>query len=335
MKPNARQIANALNEILVPEPVNKQLFINNGTKGKYEFLFFVKPEVTLPCKQIDFCGVLNLIFDKIGLYRLDIAGIRLINAAYLQKHNIIARHYGVINKLSSNLASSISEDAVARFEEVYHVKFSSSEVYGSLEFLKAFPHFTPTGLAYLWQNSAWEKLAGGTYSQKLMLDGKPVYLINGFHPRQLEHFLQPDRSIVVINLAGDVSWEVARNSFVGKTNPFEAEKGSIRNELLLRKNEFGLETVSASWNGVHLSAGPVEALVELIRYNSQFENDEKVSPKAFNFGKKLTDVFGEEKMNWVLSNPTVEFRGAHASIFDLTEEMDSNECVEFLKTLSL
>jgi hypothetical protein len=333
MKTLSKELINLIKEITTTTPHNKLIYNSSETKGKNEFLFFIKPEITLPSANIQLDKILELIVSKIEEFKLTIGSIRIINAAYLEKHNIIAQHYGVINKLSTDIRKNISDEAKEKFEEIFNVKFSSAQVFGSIEFLKVYNHFTPTGLAFLWQNSQTVKLAGGTYAQKLLLDGKTVYLINGFHPRQLEHFIAPDRSIIVMTLTGDTSWKTARNKFIGKTNPEDAEHGSIRNELLVRKSEFGLENISASWNGVHLSAGPVEGLVELIRYNSDFENNLYLNPKDFTFGLKLINAFGVDKTEKILNNPIIDVEGKQISVFDLTEEKDSDECIDILGTL--
>jgi nucleoside diphosphate kinase len=66
--------------------------------------------------------------------------------------------------------------------------------------------------------------------------GEEVFLINGFHPKQLKHFIEPSRSIVVMTLSGDLSWSDARNNFVGSTMPAKANKGSLRNDFLEKKS---------------------------------------------------------------------------------------------------
>lgn len=325
-----KEIIGEVSENNSSAPINKLIYNSNDVKGNNEFLFFIKPEITIPQNGIKLENILKLIFSKLEEFNLNIKSVRLINASYLEKHNIIAQHYGVINKLSKDIRKYISDEAKEKFNVVYNDSFSSADVYGSIEFLKAFPHFTPTGLAYLWQNSTTEKLVGATYSQKLTLDGKPVYLFNGFHPRQLEHFTARDRSIIAMWLCGNTDWQIARNNFIGKTNPSEAEKGSIRNELLKNKDEFGLINISASMNGVHLSAGPIEGLVELMRYNSDFEKGEILKVEDFNLGKQLVNAFGKEKTEWLLENPNISSNGRQTSVFDLTEEKNSNEIFNLL-----
>lgn len=336
MRQMIQNIIQNIKENRVETSVNKEIYRNvEIQEGKNEFLFFIKPEITLDDDKIQLDSILKMIFAKIESFSLNIKNIRIVNAPYLERNNIIAKHYGVINKLSRDIQSSMPEEAKVNFKKIYQQDFNSSDVYGSLEFLEQYPEFTPTGLSYLWQNAATEKLAGGTYAQKLSLDGRPVFVINGFHPRQLEHFIAKDRCIVTMTLVSDISWKEARNNFIGKTNPEDAKPGSIRNELLNNKVEYGLQSISSSWNGVHLSAGPIEGLVELMRYNSNFESGEIQSAKDYSFGQQLATRLANNKAEKILKNPIVQYNDKQISIFDLTEEMDSENCLELLKSLDI
>lgn len=327
-------ISENIKKIRGQKPVNREIYKNDALISKNEFLFFIKPEITLNDASVKLDAILSLIFEKIELFNMDVKNIRIINASYLEKHNIIAQHYGVINKLSKKLKEYITQEAKENFYNLFGEDFEKVEVLGSLEFLDKYPEFTPTGLSYLWQNAPTEKLAGGTYAQKLSLDGKSVYLINGFHPRQLEHFIAEDRIIVTMTLVSDTDWAVARNSFIGKTNPADAETGSTRNELLKNKNAFGLQSVSSTWNGVHLSAGPVEGLVELMRYNSDYEGGTVQSAKDYVFGRLLIGELDEKKAEKIIKNAVIDYQGKKESIFDLTEEMNADECLQLLKELN-
>lgn len=317
------------------DPINKEIYNDNSVSGNNEFLFFVKPEITVNDPNIKLEAILDLILSKINSFNLDIKNIRVVNAKYLAKHGIIAKHYGVINKLSRNIKQAITEEGKENFKKIYDEAFDTAKIYGSLEFLEMFPEFSPTGLSFLWQNATTEKLAGGTYSQKLELDGKRVYLVNGFHPRQLDHFIAPGKAIITMTLVSNTSWDVARNDFIGKTNPQDAALGSIRRELLENKDEYGMQSVSSSWNGVHLSAGPIEGLVELLRYNSNYEKSDIRSALDYSFGQKIAQTFDEQKAENLLKNPDVSYEGKHISIFDLTEELNSNDCINLLEKVSM
>ncbi len=296
-----------------------------------QFLFFIKPEITLESDKIKLKQVLELIFRKMHEFDFSIVNCKILTASYLDEYDIIAQHYGVINKASNDAQKYLSPVAQQKFEELYGVPVEKTLVSGSLEFLNTYPVFNPVSLDYMWQNSLALKLGGGIYAQKIKLDGKEQFLINGFHPRQLRHFTEKGRSIVTFTLESNTDWQVAREQFVGKTNPNEAVSGSIRNELLVHSDELGLSNISSSWNGVHLSAGPVEGLIELIRYNSDFQKNEISTVSEYSFGKRLLSVFSKQTVDGILENPTVTYKNKPISIYDLTEEKNSDDAVRILK----
>lgn len=333
-QPLINTILKAVNDSRVLAPYNKEIFSQKPDNKNNEFLFFIKPEITLNDKNIKLPDILRMVLEKLDEYSFYKTSIRVINAKYLKTHKIINQHYGVISKLSSDLKKFITQSARDKFKVEYGIDFDSANVLGSIEFLKKFQFYTPTALSMLWQNSSFAKLSGGTYSQKLSFDGEDIYLVNGFHPRQLEHFTTPGRCIIVMNLVSDTNWDIARNKLIGKTNPKEAEKGSIRNLLYAQKDKFGLKNISSSWNGVHLSAGPIEALVELIRYNTNHDSGKSIDISSFQFGNQLINEIGEKKSRELLKNPTVLYNDNKESVFDLTEEINSSDCINLVKELN-
>lgn len=312
--------------------IREQVFFNEKPKRrKNDFLFFIKPEILLLEDRTAQMKIIELIIDRISAIGLFINEVNVLSAFYLKKYNIITQHYGVINRISDDVKKNISETAKEKFYSVYNTPFDQAEVFGSLEFLREFPEFTPLTLDYLWQNKKFEKLAGGTYVLDLTFNGRKVFLINGFHPRQLDHFTRSGRCIVTFTLSGDLSWKEARNHFIGITDPARAEEGSLRRYFYDNASQLGLPAISASWNGVHLSAGPVEALVELIRYNSDFSSGKTKQAGDYAFGKELISAFGEKQMENILSNINMMVDGKNISVFDLTEEKDSDEALAIIK----
>ena len=299
--------------------------------GKNEFLFFIKPEITLESDTIQLNRILEFIQDKILSFGFKIHQVRILSAKYLEQYNIIAQHYGIINRISTNAVQNMSDSAKEKFVKIYGKSVKEVEVLGGSEFLEKYSVFNAASLEYLWQNFENNKLAGGTYSEVIKMDQEPVYLLNGFHPMQLKHFTGKGRSIVVMTLSGAISWKDARNNFIGATDPGRANQGSLRRGLLDRKDEFGLAEVSQGVNGVHLSAGPVEALIELRRFSSDFsvKNGEK-DFLDFTFGKRLLEIFNGN-IDPIIENSNVLVSGKATSIFDLTEEQDSDEAICLLK----
>lgn len=311
--------------------VQNEEFFRAELKGKNEFIFFIKPEITIKQDSIKIDAIIDVILEKINAFGLHIASARILSADYLSKYNIIAQHYGVINSISNDARKNLSQGAKEKFNEIYKKNFNQCEVFGSLEFIKEFNEFTPLTLDYLWQNKKFEKLAGGTYCFDLNFNGREIYLINGFHPRQLDHFTRTGRSIVCFTLTGELDWNIARNDFIGATNPASANKGSLRNIFLNNMKEYGLPSISSSWNGVHLSAGPIEGLVELIRYNSDYSTKNIKNYADYNTGKELSKLFPEKTITDILSNINVNAEAKQISVFDLTEEKNSDVALDLLK----
>lgn len=298
-----------------------------------QFIFFIKPEVTLTSETIDFSKVLDLAFEKLEEFDLTVNDIKVLGSDYLQKNNIIAQHYGVINKLASNPLIHMTQGAKDKLLEVAGVdSLDKVNVLGGIEFLDKYRAFNDVSLDILLQNLSPKKLAGGTYVVKVKVDADEVYVINGFHSRQLNHFIASGRNIVVMTVSGNLSWADARGKFIGATNPETADSASLRSNLLKNKEAFGMPEVSQGLNGFHLSAGPVEGLVELVRYNSNFnETDGVKTYKDFSFGQKLDAVFSTSEIQSIMNNENVTFEGKTISTFDLTEEKSANESIELLK----
>jgi hypothetical protein len=111
---------------------------------------------------------------------------------------------------------------------------------------------------------------------------------------------------------------------IGSTDPERAEPDSIRGRLFREREMYGLKTVSSNFNGVHMSAGPLEALAELMRF---FQGD----VESYSFTAQLTQAgLSPERINWILTNPVLSHLGKVQTAFDLTEELDSQAAADLL-----
>lgn len=297
---------------------------------KNEFLFFIKPEITLPSETINLDLVLTMVFEKLEEFHFNIHRIRIVSAEYLDKYDLIDQHYQVIADVSKHGIAAMNSKAKAKFQELYCVEPENVLVLGGVQFMERYPFFNDLSLDCLWQNSENFKLASGAYVEHLRVGREHVYLLNGFHPRQLRHFTEKGRSLVVFRVSGDLPWKDARELFAGATIPDKAKDGSLRHTLLERKEEFGIPEVAQSYNGIHLSAGPIEALVELKRFDSDFSDPSNHTEYTdFSFGKELMSLFGEIPQQ-LLQNAKIEIDGRRVSIFDLTEDTDSDKVLSLL-----
>jgi len=128
------------------------------------------------------------------------------------------------------------------------------------------------------------------------------------------------------------SWSDLRNKLCGATDPSAAEAGSIRNELLVHKEKTGMVDVNKGSNGVHMSAGPLEGMVELQRFFSSA--DKKLPFTSLAFGSALAaQGLTEEQIEKLATNPDVTYEGKNISAFDVTEEKDAAESAALLKSV--
>ncbi len=292
-------------------------------------LFFLKPELMrsprLPL-------VVELVAGSLAAASLAVESVVLLSGAYMEEHGIVAEHYGVIDAVARDPAANLSEQARVRFRELYG-RDPDERVVGGLDYLAAHPELDAEALAKLWLSGGADKLAGGTYCRPL--PGEGLYLVNGFYPRMLRAFTAPASRVAGFVLRGDVPWAAARQRFCGATDPARASPGSLRAELLRRQGDFALPEVSANLNGVHLSAGPLEALVELRRFASDLSASPRPRPvEDFAFGRALAARFAAATVHALLRNPTVATPAGTRSAFDLTEEKDPGEALEVLATVA-
>jgi nucleoside diphosphate kinase len=313
------------------EALNHLIYSSENRKNTNEFLFILKPELFVHTSTSQKSEALNLIFEKFEKFDFQIDAVRIINAAYLNKHSVMASHYGVINSAARNINSTITQEATENFKQIYGLEYSTAKVYGAIELIEQNIMDVST-LTELWKEVDIKRLAGGIYSGKVNYEGKVLYIVNGFHPPQLEHFIAEGRIIVCMNISSSTNWATARQDLIGNTYPEKASLESIRGALYEQYHKFGFDQVSYVLNSVHLSAGPLEGLVELQRFNSVFENNEQAKISDFHFGKLLEEHFTTAQLEQIISNPTVKYEGKPKSLFDLTEEMDS---IEAIKTLQM
>ncbi len=306
----------------------------NAPYGPNNWLFFIKPEITQPLPTIKLEAVVTLIMEHVQRYGLTIHEVRLLSADYLKDHALIKQHYGVIDTVATVGAEALSETARERFKEIFGVEVGEVKTLGGLQLLEQYPFFNAHSLDCLWQNQENQKLAGGMYAEKVRIDLETIYMLNAFHPRQLEHFTEKGRCIVVMSLSGSLSWKESRQHFIGATKPQNAEPGSLRRLLFEGKAELGLPEVSQSYNGVHLSAGPVESLVESLRFESDHDGGVPLDPSALPFGRQCVEAFGCVP-DALLHNALVTIDGHMKSVFDLTEELDAADAIEVLKDVLL
>jgi hypothetical protein len=295
-----------------------------------EFVLFLKPELTA-VSRAGFDKTAQLIDQHLERFGQEVVMATALEASYIARHRIAEQHYGVINQVSEQGALALSQEAQEKLAADFpRAQAGNYQLLGGHEFLRRYPFFTPEALAVFHDNLENHKLAPGTHCVKAVVRGAQVLLFNGFHPEQLLYFTTPGTVILALIVRSKTSWKSIRQELAGATNPAKAAAGSIRGALYERRQELGLAEVSSGRNGVHVSAGPVEGMVEVGRYVSNFDEAGKtIHPEATTFGKLLLrSGFDRDAVRRLAENPTVEHGGRRVPLFDLTEEVDAADALE-------
>jgi nucleoside diphosphate kinase len=293
-----------------------------------QFLFFLKPEATTA--NVEY--ILKLSLGVLANAGVKFGAVRVVGGPYLDKHNIMVEHYGVISKISKEGYEIISDAAKEKLQKDFgeDVKAVGLPV-GGHQWLAKNPEFNPLSLTTINDNVGTTRLAGGTYLCKFKVLGKVQLVLNPFHAYQLVPFVSKGNALIVFECQSTMSWAELRSKLCGATNPEKADEGSIRAELLKNKEATGMIAVNMSSNGVHMSAGPLEGLVELQRFFS--EGNTRTELKSLSFGAYLSSQgFSDEQINKLAQNPNATVEGKTESVFDMTEEKCHNESAKILKT---
>lgn len=299
-----------------------------------ELFFFLKPEImSLVPERL--AEALAAVFERFEQYRLTPCGVSMIGGGYLKRHRLIEAHYGMINRVATEGRRALPPAAGLIFEREYGRTEKTAVILGAFEFLSRFPDYTPSSLRELWAKYSSAKLAGGAYSVRLTpedLAGRisdDIWLLNGFHPKQIEHFTAPGRSIVTFVLRSETAWKTLRGDMLGVTAPFEAAPGSLRRFFWDERERLGITEINYSNNGAHLSAGPLESIAEIRRFLSDDERGGKLDLAEIAAGRYFLDHnIGRERLERLVRNEPISPSGVFP--FDLTEERDTALSAELL-----
>lgn len=289
-----------------------------------EFVIFSKPELgRLTGADLD--KVWDLFASSFDRYGVTVHTTSILTGAELESSGAMAQHYGVINQISRLGRSALTESTEEALAEQYASELADgAQVLGGHQFLAEYADFSPYSLGVLFANLSVGRLGPGTYAAVANVDGQTVIILNGFHPRQLSFFTAEDTVCAFLHCSSATAWESLRGDLIGTTDPSKADAGSIRGTLFADPAAFGLATVSYNFNGVHMSAGPLEGLVELTRFFGGSLSD-------YTFAGALSAAgVSDDGIAALADNPTLEAAGDRGSAFDLTEGQDSEPAARLL-----
>lgn len=298
----------------------------------HQFAIFLKPEVTTPPSQLQ--AILEATSDVLEQNNVRVGAVRVLGGRYLRQHDVMSRHYGAISKISKQGKEALSQPAQKLLETQFDSYLAEGAVVvGGHQLLERESELTPFVLEVLTRNLGTTKIASGAYALPLKVLGKKYVVLNPFHPYQLQPYLNEENAIIALEGLSPQPWNVLRKRFCGVTDPEAAVPGSLRHTFWKRKDELQLRVVNQGHNGAHVSAGPLEGMVEIARLFKAADESEKwyacsgLTETTFGWFLLRGCGLSEAQMKDLSANPTVYMHDncTRGPVFDLTEELDAEE----------
>ena len=298
------------------------------TERQNELLMFIKPEILAVSDRNSLADSLDLIWSKLSEFDAAVAGILLVGGPALERKQSMDRHYGAINLLSRTASSGLGAADRQSVYDALAVPSADHPIFGGHEFLASHPAYTPASLDALWFTKKAEKIRSGFYVQAYEEGSETFILVNGFHPAQLAHFTEPSHRIALMLIHSDTGWATLRDEMIGDTFPERAVSGSIRGELHARPARYGFDEVTIANNGVHLSAGPFEAMFEIANFfGSLLELDVASTPPRIVEAMRAAGIADSDAFKAMDNPDVVDAAGQTTDLFDATEHVDTAPAV--------
>lgn len=311
-------------EVLQPAKVGEGLWRN-------ELLFFTKPEIFLVPETDQSEKSIDLILEKMRAFDVHIEGIAVVGGRLLEEMEIMSKHYGFINILSTSASKVLNADDRKKIEDALSISVSGFEILGGHEYLEQYLGETSADLDRVWFTEKSAKIRSGFYVRHVQKDGKDIILVNGFHPQQLAHFTNPSHKIVLMLLHSNTDWSILKNDMVGATFPEKAARDSIRGMLYTQAKEYGFDAVTIANNGTHLSAGPFEAMFEIVNFFGKIMGLDPRKQPPLTLRRMLEAGIEYEQAIKTVDNPLLVRDGKTVDLFTATEDMNTDEAIDLFK----
>ncbi len=213
-------------------------------------IIFLKPELTSIFPE-KLRLALTYFESLIKQYEVKIQSTFIISGQFLLDKNIFAENYNRIQKyacyeLLQNEVSHVKLKKIMR-------KYKDCKVaLGGMALVQR--GFSPEFVLDLWSNSGKViKIDEGLYGVPCLLEGKKIFLLNGFYPAQLNQYNIPNSKIILFPFKTEKSFVILKKYFQGSAEPDDRHPQSMRQHLYDKRQEYQLESFSPSRNGIHIS----------------------------------------------------------------------------------
>lgn len=295
-------------------------------------LVFIKPHANTP-------KVLEFVPSFLEEHSIKVLRRGSVSSEDIEAKGIIDAHYASIAKIGmarDTEAFGLGEAEALKFEKGYGRTLDDvirenrlCSAVTAMEILGV----DPSELLRQCLAAGYEKLRSGLYCARLTdSSGHEIYVLNGFYARMREKFTAPGITVnwfVVSFKESQLPWSDFRSKIIGATNPPDAIAGSLRARIRDDWNLLGLkEETNYQDNGVHASAGPLEALRERMVWIGENPEDDV-------FGSMISSASSID-LRKLVDNPIVVLAdGKKGSAFDLLEDKGVQATLEALSKAQL
>eukprot|EP00929_Paragymnodinium_shiwhaense_P123720 TRINITY_DN9791_c0_g1_i3.p1 TRINITY_DN9791_c0_g1~~TRINITY_DN9791_c0_g1_i3.p1 ORF type:complete len:1799 (-),score=467.66 TRINITY_DN9791_c0_g1_i3:356-5752(-) len=279
-------------------------------------------------------------FQENGLRILDYG--RLL-AEHIDRSQLVDKHFYEIGSKACILKPDQLQVPADIFRSAFGVAWSdvlrSGLAYNASDACRDYD-MSVLDLATLWTKAREQKkvvkLGAGYYCGQLEVNGKQIYVINGFFLAVRSEYVQMGSGIYFFVVEWNSSvmpWSDFRSKIIGSDDPATAEASSIRGQLLARWKQLKLKCCpSAAQNGIHASASALDALVERCNW---LPRSLPVASDAL--GKQLLEagVTAAQVESWI-SNPVAPLYYGGVSptpLLEVLDGMDSDRVLTAFRSL--
>lgn len=293
-----------------------------------QLLLIVKPEITRLHNPSDRWAVIAVIAESLRMHQIRITGTIALPGWHLASSDCMIRHYGLFataDHLDLDTRNRLITSFLGGGARGNHLFLTGKEVCARYQ-------VNIEWLTNLWRRKPPMKIKPGLYAQTHEIDGDTVVLLNGFFPGLIASFHDQASWILAMALASELPWGLLRERVLGAADPHEAAPGSMRRQISDKLVSLGYSPPTVNTNGVHLSAGPFEALFELHNLLSPTGSEANFCLQETAVARRMTSMkYAEPDIDHVLANPAVSWNGSEARLFALTENTDTGSAVHFYR----
>lgn len=273
-----------------------------------------------------------------------IVGEQNVTSDFIDKGKLVDIHYRSFARYAIHLTGGSDidpKDFGLFFDETLNTVTKEGRIFNCLEALSGLG-LTPTTLGQLWNDvpdNKIKKFSDGLFCANLIINGKNVYVVNGFYMAMRGSYLENNVAVYVFLIEWDpdiISWKRLRSKVTGlPLNTEISDKNSIQYKIFEQyEKKYVDEKPDFVNNGIHMSASPLETLSERINWCSVANHNvshDKYGRMLLGRGIPegiILDWCSNTKVKVPYPEDTVGYK--HQFVFDVVKNMDAKECTDQL-----